>query len=285
MTHARAKRSLGQNFLVDTSVVARIISAAGVQPGETVVEIGPGRGALTSRLRELSGRLVCIEKDDGMAETWRREFDFAPALALVHGDALVLRPSDLPFPGPYCVVANLPYNAAGRIALHLLEDWGGCVRVATLMFQREVAERIVAAPGTPSFGVLSVLVQSFAEAWLLFGVPPGAFRPVPKVQSAVVRLVPRSEPLWRQAGLDWEHFRRVVHAGFVARRKLVANSLAIGLRRGGGEIDPEAVLGRAGIDLSLRPDAVPLDGWLRLAAELPAGMAAACGPGTGDGAD
>ena len=198
----RAKRSLGQNFLVDLSVVDRIVAAAGVREGDVVVEIGPGRGALTPGLRALASRYVCIEKDDNLAAQLCERFGDDENAHVVHGDALVLTPDALPVSGPYRVVANLPYNVGGRITMHLLENWQGAVTAATLMFQREVANRLVASPGTKAYGALSVLVQSMSEVWPLFGVPPGAFRPVPKVQSRVVRLQPRAEPLW--AGLDYQ---------------------------------------------------------------------------------
>jgi 16S rRNA (adenine1518-N6/adenine1519-N6)-dimethyltransferase len=266
MKPVRPKRSLGQNFLVDPSVASRIVSAAAVRPGETVVEIGPGRGALTGRLRELAERLICIEKDDELAAGLQRRFADDEGAELVHADALEVSPGQLPLPGPYRVIANLPYNVAARIAMHLLEDWRPHLIEATLMFQREVADRIAAAPSTKSYGALSVLVASFAEAWPLFGVPPRSFRPVPKVQSSVVRLRPRATPLWQEAGLDYERFRTVVHAGFQARRKLIANALVIGL--GCSTDEARDALNRADVSLQLRPDAIDLDGWLRLAVAL-----------------
>jgi 16S rRNA (adenine1518-N6/adenine1519-N6)-dimethyltransferase len=268
MKPVRAKRSLGQNFLIDRSVTARIASAAGIRAGETVIEVGPGRGALTGLLREKADQLICVEKDDALAEELRLRFAGDPGAALVHGDMLDLVASDMPFDGPFRVVANLPYNVAGRITMHLLERWHGQVLGATLMFQREVAQRIAAPAGTSPYGVLSVLVQSFAEVWLLFGVPPRSFRPVPKVQSTVLRLRPLDEPLWATAGLDYEHFRQVVHAGFAARRKRVANSLLIGLSGRLAADGIHAALEQAGIDPGLRPDAVPGDSWVRLAAAL-----------------
>ena len=268
MKPVRAKKSLGQNFLVDRSVIARIASAAGVQAGEAVIEVGPGRGALTGLLRERAERLICVEKDDALAETWGERFRNDDGAAIVHGDMLEMLPEQMPFPGPYRVVANLPYNVAGRITMHLLERWQGQLLGATLMFQKEVAQRIAAGPGTSPYGVLSVLVGVFAEAWLLFTVPPGAFRPVPKVQSTVLRLRPLPEPLWAAAGLDYEHFRKVVHAGFAARRKRVANSLAIGLSGGASAARIRAALDEAEIDPGLRPDAIPVDAWIRLAVAL-----------------
>jgi len=261
--NVRAKKSLGQNFLVDEAVIAKIASAAAVREGETVVEIGPGRGALTQRLRAQAGHLICIEKDDYLAAEWTRRFAADDGAVMVHADALTVFPGDLPMPGPYRVVANLPYNVGGRITMHLLEEWTGQVRSATLMFQREVAERICASPSTKPFGALSVMVQSFAEAWILFAVPPGAFRPVPKIQSRVLRLSPFAVPKWQAAGLDYEHFRRVVHAGFAARRKTVINSLAIGLQR-----EPPTLveaLAEAEIDVGERPQALGVDAWVRLA--------------------
>jgi 16S rRNA (adenine1518-N6/adenine1519-N6)-dimethyltransferase len=172
----------------------------------------------------------------------------------------------MPFEGPYRVVANLPYNMAGRITMHLLEAWRGQVLSATLLFQREVADRIAAAPGTKPYGALSVLVQSFAEAWSLFGVPPGAFRPVPKVQSRLVRLNPRPSPLWE--GLDYEHFRRVVHAGFAARRKTVLNSLCIGSGVSSDATVLRAALEQAEIDPTRRGDSIAVDRWVALTAAL-----------------
>lgn len=262
MGQAAAKRSLGQNFLVDLGVVARIVQAAGICQDETVVEIGPGRGALTPGLRGLASQLVCIEKDDELAPALAARFVDDDEAQVVHGDALTLLPTDLPFPGPYRVVANLPYNMAARITMHLLEDWGDSLRSATMMYQLEVAERLAAAPGTKAYGALSVLVQSFCEVWPLFQVPPGSFRPVPKVQSAVVRLSRRPEPLWQT--LDYSWFRKVVHAGFYARRKTLVNSLRFaGLEKDADEI--RAALDQASIHPERRGDSISVLEFVELA--------------------
>ncbi len=266
MKNVRAKKSLGQNFLVDEGVIARIASAAAIRADDVVVEIGPGRGALTPRLRSQARHLICIEKDDVLAEQWERKFAADAGADLVHADALKVLPRDLPIDGPYRVVANLPYNVGGRITMHLLEEWTGQVKSATLMFQREVAERICASPSTKPYGALTVLVRSFAESWILFGVPPGAFRPIPKVQSRVIRLQPLAEPKWRAAGVDYEHFRKVVHAGFAARRKTVSNSLAVGLRREASELAEP--LAAAEIEPGVRAQALDVDAWVRLAAAI-----------------
>jgi 16S rRNA (adenine1518-N6/adenine1519-N6)-dimethyltransferase len=262
---SRAKKSLGQNFLVDPSVIGRIVDATGVRDGEHVVEIGPGRGALTGSLAARAGRLTLVEKDDELAPALAAKF--GPAVSVWHGDALAVMPEHLELSEPVRVVANLPYNVGARITMHLLEEWPGWVKSMTLMFQREVADRITASPGTKPYGGLTVLVQSMAEAWMLFGVPPGAFRPVPKVQSAVVRITPRAVPLWE--GLDYERFRRVVRAGFAARRKTVLNSLGGGTGLGVSADVLRPALDAAGIDPATRADAVPVDRWVALVSALP----------------
>lgn len=262
----KAKRSLGQNFLVDENVIQRIISAAGVCADDVVVEIGPGRGALTEGLRVRGRHLVCVEKDDGLAGSLARRYARDDAVSVVNRDALELRPEDMPVEGPFRIAANLPYNVGGRITMHLLEEWPGQVLSATLMFQKEVADRITAAPATKPYGALSVLVQSMAEAWSLFQVPPDAFRPVPKIQSSVVRLKPRETALWQ--GLDYEWFRRVVHAGFQARRKTIINSLSIAAGVPTDHDVLRAALKEAGVDPGLRGDSVPVEAWVRLAAAL-----------------
>jgi 16S rRNA (adenine1518-N6/adenine1519-N6)-dimethyltransferase len=263
----RAKRSLGQNFLVDASVIERIVAASGIARGDTVVEIGPGRGALTGSLRDRSDRLILIEKDDALAAKHASRFSEDANVRILNRDALLLRPEDMPLDGPYRIVANLPYNVGGRITMHLLEQWRGQVLSATLMFQREVADRLIAPAGTSSYGALSVLVQSFAEVWSLFPVPSSAFRPRPKVQSRVVRLRPLPEPLW--AGVDYEHFRRVVHGGFAARRKTIFNSLQISGKIPNSVDEIRAALEAAEINPGLRGDALPVPAWVRLAAALP----------------
>jgi 16S rRNA (adenine1518-N6/adenine1519-N6)-dimethyltransferase len=261
-----AKKSLGQNFLVDETVIARIASAAAIRKGDVVVEIGPGRGALTSRLRARAAHLILIEKDDRLAAGLAQRYAEDDGATLIHADALTILPEQMPVPGPYRIVANLPYNVGGRITMHLLETWTGQMSSATLMFQREVAERICALPSSRPYGALSVLVQSFAEAWILFGVPPGSFRPVPKIQSKVLRLRPFEVPRWKAAGVDYERFRKLVHAGFAARRKTIVNSLAVGLQRDSGGL--HEALEEAGIDAAMRPQQVGVDAWVRLAAAI-----------------
>lgn len=267
-TRQRAKRSLGQNFLVDPVFIKRIVDAAGVMSGETVVEIGPGRGALTGHLRGKADRFVAIEKDDALAAEHTERFADDADAAVVHGDALKVMPDDLPFPGPYRVVANLPYNMAARITLHLLEDWGTELASFTLMFQAEVADRIVARPGSKAYGSLSVQIANFCEGWRLFSVPGRAFRPVPKVLSAVVRLRRRGSTLCEDGGVDYAWLRTVVRGGFQSRRKTLLNSLKLAEAL---PSDP-AVLAQAievaGIAEGVRADSVTPEQFVALAAAL-----------------
>ena len=217
-----ARRGLGQNFLLDLNLTGRIARAAGRLDHATVVEIGPGPGGLTRAL--LTGgarRVVAIERD---ARCLTALGELAAAhperLELVAGDALALDPAALSDP-PRKIVANLPYNIATPLLLGWLDRIGDYESL-TLMFQREVAERLTAVPGTKSYGRLSVLVQWLTDAQILFDVPARAFVPPPKVTSSVIRLVPRAEPL---APATRSALERVTAAAFGQRRKMLRASL------------------------------------------------------------
>ena len=264
----RAKRSLGQNFLVDQSVIRRIVDAAGVTEGDTVLEIGPGRGALTHQLRARAAHFVCIEKDDALAAEHARSFADDAQAHVVHGDALKAMPEELPTPGPYRIVANLPYNMAARITLHLLESWGTDVSAMTLMYQAEVADRIVGRPGSKSYGSLSVQIANFCEGWRLFSVPGGAFRPVPKVLSAVVRLRRRPVTLCEERGVDYQWLRLVVRGAFQSRRKTMINSLRLAPALSSDVKVLAAAIEAAGIPEGTRADSVTPRQFVALASLL-----------------
>ncbi|GAB6035673.1 16S rRNA (adenine(1518)-N(6)/adenine(1519)-N(6)) -dimethyltransferase RsmA [Fundidesulfovibrio butyratiphilus] len=187
---ARPKRSLGQNFLVDPGVARRIVTAVGIEAGDTVVEIGPGRGALTGFLLEsAAGRVLALEKDTTLAEELKR---LHPDLGVAAVDALAVDWSRLDALPGLRLVSNLPYNVASP----LMWDIARTVRTfrrAVFMVQNEVADRVVAAPRTKQYGGLSVWLQSHVRARKLFVVPPGVFRPRPKVDSAVVEFTPLAE--------------------------------------------------------------------------------------------
>ena len=214
-----AKKHLGQNFLFDPSILRRIVEVAGVTPADTVVEIGPGHGRLTRLLSERAARVIAIELDQGLYERLNAELGYYHNVTLVRGDALKYPFGEL---GHFKVVANIPYYLTTRLLFALLES-GKALKSMTLTLQKEVAERIVAGPGTKAYGVLSVSVQYRAVAELKFVIPAGAFRPVPKVDSAVIHMQTRDVPpvLVRDERLFW----RVVRGAFSQRRKTVSNAL------------------------------------------------------------
>jgi 16S rRNA (adenine1518-N6/adenine1519-N6)-dimethyltransferase len=217
-----ARRSLGQNFILDLNLTRRIARAAGPLDEGTVIEIGPGPGGLTrALLAEGARHVVAVERDPRCLAALAELAAAHPGrLALVDGDALTLDPAALAAP-PRRIVANLPYNIATALLLRWLERIGD-YQSLTLMFQREVAERLVAAPRSRAYGRLSVLVQWLCEAKILFDIPPQAFTPSPKVTSSVVRLTPRPAPL---APADKAVLERVTAAAFGQRRKMLRASL------------------------------------------------------------
>jgi 16S rRNA (adenine1518-N6/adenine1519-N6)-dimethyltransferase len=218
-----AKRRFGQNFLVDLGVVDRIITAVSPRTDETIIEIGPGSGALTSRLLEQTGRLVAIEFDRDLVPPLREKFAGAANLELLEADALTTDFCAAIAPAERArVVANLPYNIATAVLQRLIEQ-RSCISEMTLMLQREVVDRITAQAGTTERGYLSVLVEAYCEAEQLFDVAPHAFRPVPKVWSTVVslRVRPKIAADVKDESLLW----KVVSAGFAQRRKTILNNL------------------------------------------------------------
>jgi len=217
-----ARKSLGQNFILDLNLTRRIARAAGRLDDCTVVEIGPGPGGLTrALLAEGARRVVAIERDKrALAALGELAALYPGRLELVEGDALELDPAALSEP-PRKLVANLPYNIATALLLRWL-DRIGAYESLTLMFQREVAERLTAGPREPAYGRLSVLVRWLAEPRILFDIPPSAFVPPPKVTSSLVSLIPRAAPLARASKPVLE---RVTAAAFGQRRKMLRSSL------------------------------------------------------------
>ncbi|MBI5189229.1 MAG: ribosomal RNA small subunit methyltransferase A [Nitrospirae bacterium] len=234
------KKSLGQNFLTDESVCERIVDAADVGPQDSVLEIGPGHGVLTRRLAACAGHVTAIELDERLFGKLSRELAHHENLEIIQGDALKFPYEDLP--GKVKVVANLPYYISTPIISRLIEARKK-VSLMVLMLQKEVAERIAAPPGGKDYGYLSVMVQLYTEAESLFVVPAEAFDPVPKVDSAVARLIVRGAPV--AYCRDFALFERVVSASFSQRRKTLKNSL-----KGSGLFTDEGVarLADSGID-------------------------------------
>jgi 16S rRNA (adenine1518-N6/adenine1519-N6)-dimethyltransferase len=217
-----ARKSLGQNFILDLNLTRRIARAAGRLDDATVIEIGPGPGGLTrALLAQGARRVVAIERDPRcLAALGELAVRYPERLRPIEGDALALDPAELTRP-PRKIVANLPYNIATALLLRWLGRIGDYESL-TLMFQREVAERLVAVPRQGAYGRLSVLVQWLAEPRILFDLPPRAFVPPPKVTSSVVSLIPRPEPL---APASKPALERVTAAAFGQRRKMLRSSL------------------------------------------------------------
>jgi 16S rRNA (adenine1518-N6/adenine1519-N6)-dimethyltransferase len=257
-----ARKSLGQNFLLDLNLTARIARAAGPLEGVTVLEIGPGPGGLTRALLALgAGRVVAVERDSRAIAALREIAAHYPGrLEVIEDDALTFDPRPHLGAGAARVVANLPYNIATALLVGWLsaEPWPPWYDQLVLMFQREVAERIVASPGSKTYGRLSVLVGWRAEAKMLFDIAPTAFVPPPKVTSSVVRLVPRPQPL----PCDRLALERVTAAAFGQRRKMLRQSLK------SLQADPLPMLAQAGIDPTARAEDIPVEGFVRLAQAL-----------------
>ena len=258
----RAKKSLGQNFLLDLNLTGRIARAAGPLAGVTVIEVGPGPGGLTrALLAEGAARVIAIERDPRcIAALGELAAHYPGRLALIEGDALDFDLSSHFGAGPVRIAANLPYNIATALLIRWLsvEPWPPFYDSLTLMFQREVAERIAAAPREESYGRLSVLAGWRTEARILFNVNPSAFVPPPKVTSSVVRLVPRAAPLVCERSL----LERVTMAAFGQRRKMLRASLrTLGT-------DPAMLLERAGVDPTKRAEEIDIAGFVALANAL-----------------
>jgi 16S rRNA (adenine1518-N6/adenine1519-N6)-dimethyltransferase len=257
-----ARKGYGQHFLSDPRILGRIVEGAGVRAGERVLEIGPGPGALTRTLLGAGAQVWAVEADPRMVEHLTAAA--LPGLHLLHADALQVDYLALAghAGGPLRLVANLPYNISGPLLALLLRQRAAFVSLS-LMLQREVADRLLAPAGGRTRGRLSVLAQCFCDLRPLLRVPPGAFRPPPKVDSAVVRLDPRGAP---PAPLDDEEVLwRVVRQGFGQRRKMLRNTLR------GACADPARLLHGAGLAGTERPEALRVEQWISLANALARG--------------
>ena len=253
------RQRLGQNFLTDRSVAGRIIRSAHVEPSSTVVEIGPGHGALTGQLAATAGHLTVVEFDPSLAESLRVRYAGRDNIAVVEADARKVSPESLPFVrgGAYLLVGNLPYYAATPIIRNFLES-GDPPESMVVMVQREVADEMRAGPG--HMRMLSLAVQVYAAAEKLFDVPPDAFTPRPKVHSSVMRLTPLARPAVDVDSL--QKFFRLARAGFKAPRKQMHNSLAAGLNIEGPLA--RSLVERAGISPERRPATLSLPEWQSL---------------------
>lgn len=260
-TIRRPLKSLGQNFLIDNNIIDKIIQAADIQPGEFVLEIGPGRGALTGHLAERAGRLVLIEFDHTLA-AWHNSQQYDnPTVKVIDGDVLKVNLAEIlsENTGRWNVVANLPYNISTEVLFRLYDIHHRLSRM-TLMLQKEVGDRLTAPPDCSAYGVTTVLLGLWFDIRPAFVVHPASFHPSPKVDSVVLNFIPRLKP-GADVG-DENIFRAVVKSAFSMRRKTLANCLKSA--EFAKEIDCGELLDASEIDGKRRGETLSLEEFARL---------------------
>lgn len=257
----RPSKSLGQNFLVDPNTIRKILRLARVSPGDRVLEIGAGFGFLTVALANQAESVIAVEFDRGLIAALRESVSELTNVTVVQDDAMKLDYSSVLEGSGHRMISNLPYNLATPLVARLLESVPA-IDDFVVMVQREVGERLVAPPGSKTYGAISVVVRYFAEGKLLSRVPATVFWPKPKVESVIVHLVRRSPPV----DLGFAPLSRVVHAAFGQRRKTIRNSLAAGLPVEPARVEGALVL--AGIDPRVRAEMLSLEDFARIAEEL-----------------
>lgn len=255
MSHTELMRRLGQHFLFDPAILKRIRDTAQISVEDLVIEIGPGHGRLTRMLAEKARKVIAIELDSYLARRLKDELSGYPNIEVLELDALKFPYDKL---GPFKVVSNIPYYITTPIIFKLLEAEG--LQSMTLTVQKEVAKRIVAVAGTKDYGVLSIMVQYRARPEIKFFIPKGAFRPVPKVDSAVIYIERLKEPLNIK---DEEIFRRIVRGAFSRRRKTLMNAL-----KGLNIKNLKDILKRCHIEYHSRPESLTVEEFIRIADKI-----------------
>jgi len=253
----RARKRFGQNFLVDAQFIHQIVAVIAPRPEQVIIEVGPGHAALTAPLAASGAELHLLEIDRDLAAGLRARFGQSPNVRLHCGDALKMDFSDIAGGRRFRLVGNLPYNISTPLLFHALR-WSTLIDDMHFMLQQEVVERICAQPGGKDWGRLSIMCQYHCQVTPLFTVPPQAFRPMPGVQSAILRLVPHAKP--PVAIADMAAFERLVTQAFSMRRKTLRNSLR-------GLLGADAIAAAA-IDPGARPETVDLAGFAALARQL-----------------
>ena len=262
----RAKKSLGQNFLVDPNIQRKIVDAVEPGPGDTVIEVGPGQGALTHHLAAAAGRLIAVELDDRLAADLTRAYQDDETVEIVHADILEWDPGERLRTGVK-VVGNIPYNITSPLLFRLLE-WRPAPDRIVVMVQREVADRILADTGEKAYGALTVGLRADADVERLFHVGRGAFRPVPNVDSTVLLLRPRAA----FGSGHSEELRSLTRAAFGMRRKQFQKILRTAPGYGLDSELAESILTAVGIPHTARPETVDPETFIRLASALAAAV-------------
>ncbi|MGD8866721.1 MAG: 16S rRNA (adenine(1518)-N(6)/adenine(1519)-N(6))-dimethyltransferase RsmA [Gemmatimonadales bacterium] len=261
----RPKKSLSQHFLIDPNLQKKIVAALEPQAEDRVVEIGPGTGALTSHLVGRVAQLRLIELDDELAARLSEQYDGRSDVEVIHADALTLGPSELGVDEKVKVIGNIPYRITSPLIFHLLESRPR-PRSIVLTVQREVADRLVASPGGKDYGALTVGVQSVSAVEALFPISRQAFRPRPDVDSMTVRIVPQLPPALSPA--QEEAVRRLTRAAFSRRRKQLQKVLRQAPEYGLSQDEAHGLLRERGIEPTIRPDALAVNEYIRLASAL-----------------
>ena len=247
----QARKRFGQNFLVDHDIIDKIVSAIAPAPGQNLIEIGPGQGAITGPVLEKCPQLNVVELDRDLIPILQNKFQQYPDLHIHQGDALKTDFGQFYLEGkPLRIIGNLPYNISTPLMFHLL-SFSGQIRDMYFMLQKEVVTRLAAAPREKNYGRLSVMVQYYCRVQPLFQVPPSAFRPAPKVESAIVRLLPYPEPPYPAD--DLQLLSRLVRTCFQQRRKTIRNTLKLMLKA--EQLD---------IDLTRRPETLSVEDFVQL---------------------
>jgi len=249
----KAKKSLGQNFLVNESILPTIIKAAEIKPGDIVIEVGPGMGVLTKALLDAGAKVFAIEKDFDLIAYLTQKFGNNKNLKIVHQDALFFDASHFE---KYKVVSNLPFYIASPIIRKFLES-ANPPELMVVMVQKEVAEKITAKPGNRERGVLTLAVEFYGDAEIIATVSKNSFRPQPKVDASVIKIVPQKKP-----DIAPKLFFRIVKAGFSAKRQQIHNSLAATLRLPKDQVI--SMLKKSNIDPQKRAEDLMLEDWIKL---------------------
>jgi 16S rRNA (adenine1518-N6/adenine1519-N6)-dimethyltransferase len=255
-----AKKSLGQHFLYNPQIIRRIVESARLEPGDLVVEIGPGYGTMTKIIAEKVAKVIAIELDEELYKKIQKELSIYENINVVYGDALEYPFNKLP---PFKVVANIPYYITTPIIFRLLEiksekgEFLHNLKSITISIQKEVAERIIAKPGGKDYGILSIMVQYYAKPSFEFIIPREAFRPIPKVDSAVIQMQILEKPAVNV--LNEKRFFKIIRTAFSQRRKMLSNSLKALYE------NPGQLLLNAGIDPHRRPETLTIEEFARLA--------------------
>jgi 16S rRNA (adenine1518-N6/adenine1519-N6)-dimethyltransferase len=253
----KAKKSLGQNFLINQGILDKIVTAAELKEGDLVLEVGPGTGNLTKKITESGAKVIAVEKDHRLIQELGSIF---PEITLVEDDILKFNPKEHNLEaGEYKIVANIPYYLTSHLIRDILENWPKPILVV-LMIQKEVAQRITSQ--APDNNLLALSSQFYADVEIVASVSPGSFRPMPTVDSSVIKITPKKE----LPNVDKDLFFRAIKIAFAGKRKMMARTISDGLNLPREKV--EGILQELGIDIKIRPEKLSLEQWIEVVQRL-----------------